>query len=305
MINKKGKKEFIAKCLILLGVFIIAALVGPFVINYLYNSRTILFITKWNAEDVLAYYGTILAGAFGAFGALIGVYISIQEAQENYREDTRARIRPYISVTQLNKRAKIDEVKILNDPQAYMKQNEKEEDTEGFHVYKNKEKFVVINKDEIEIKERLSKAHQQIIANGGAFWAQSQKFGCFPDRVDFLYIPLEVENIGNGPAILLHIGFRRNGQGKLKFTNPMCLKTGEVYNITIFSTAKNEDISGEYLLTFDYHDISETAYHQEFPIRLKAIDNGDLSQEIDLQGKQTAYSSFNDIYKQEDTHADA
>ena len=85
----------------------------------------------------------------------------------------------------------------------------------------------------------------------------------------------------------------------------MCLKTGEVYHITIFSTAKNEDISGEYLLTFDYYDISETAYHQEFPIRLKAIDNGDLSQEIDLQGKQTAYSSFNDIYKQEDTHADA
>ena len=49
----------------LLGIVMLLAVVGgPMIINRLYQSNS-GYITIWNAETVLSYYGTILAACIG------------------------------------------------------------------------------------------------------------------------------------------------------------------------------------------------------------------------------------------------
>ena len=52
---------------------------------------------EWCAADVLNFYGGILAAGLGIYG----VFLSIQYAQKNYRDDLRNQVLPYLVVTQL------------------------------------------------------------------------------------------------------------------------------------------------------------------------------------------------------------
>ena len=68
----------------------ILVFVVPIIINECYKANS-GYLTMWTAADMLSYYGTILA----ASGAVIGVFLSIQYSQKQYKEDTRHRALPY------------------------------------------------------------------------------------------------------------------------------------------------------------------------------------------------------------------
>ncbi|MEO1815345.1 MAG: hypothetical protein ABGU93_07150 [Acetobacterium sp.] len=58
-------KDFIRKYKVLLGIIIGVsfAIIGPFIIDKVYDSKNKIFFTLWNASDVLSYYGTLLGAA--------------------------------------------------------------------------------------------------------------------------------------------------------------------------------------------------------------------------------------------------
>lgn len=70
------KKSWIKWCL--LGLLVVAALVGgPILINECYKIGA-GYITIWNADDVLAYYGAVVAALMG----VLGVYLTVYANQE-------------------------------------------------------------------------------------------------------------------------------------------------------------------------------------------------------------------------------
>ena len=77
----------------LLLAFIIFIVAIPFGINSLFKltSPLDIFVAEWEAGDALAFYGVMLASAT----TIIGVYISIEYAQRNYRVDEVNRVKPY------------------------------------------------------------------------------------------------------------------------------------------------------------------------------------------------------------------
>ena len=81
----------------LLFAFLLFVIVIPLGINCLYKltSPCDFFAAEWDAGDALAFYGAMLASAT----TIIGVYISIEYAQRNYRIDEANRVKPYFALT--------------------------------------------------------------------------------------------------------------------------------------------------------------------------------------------------------------
>ena len=89
------------KLLLAFAIFIVAI---PFGINSLFKltSPLNIFIAEWGAGDALAFYGVMLASAT----TIIGVYISIEYAQRNYRIDEANRVKPYLALTHYKSHSK-------------------------------------------------------------------------------------------------------------------------------------------------------------------------------------------------------
>ena len=156
--------------------------------------------------------------------------------------------------------------------------------------------YFVITAHGIETKKKLDKGQKAILEHAGTMWASRKDGSETLQYTDFYSLPLEIENVGNGTAVNLRVGFNRTGTEKgHTFVRPMMLKQGQTLYIHIFSTADSDVVRGDYVLEFHYEDIYGNKYAQEFPVKYDKNENNQEYQSIDLVGKQ--------IRKTEDTHA--
>ena len=74
--------------------FTVFIVIIPAVINWFFKleSPCNFFVAEWGAGDVLDFYGAMLASVT----TILGVYISIEYAQRNYRIDEANRVKPYL-----------------------------------------------------------------------------------------------------------------------------------------------------------------------------------------------------------------
>ncbi|MCC8195664.1 MAG: hypothetical protein LIO49_02450 [Ruminococcus sp.] len=96
---EKQKKKCCPKWLKIVGIIVIAIVLVfgiPILINESYKENC-GYVTMWSAADVLAFYGTILAAVIAG----VGVYVSIRASNNNYQEDVRSRVLPFIAVNTL------------------------------------------------------------------------------------------------------------------------------------------------------------------------------------------------------------
>ena len=251
-------------------------------------------MTIWGAADALAYYGAIIA----SIGAALGVFVSIKAATKNYRDDVRARVMPFIAVTPFERKATVNTMALLREK---VEKKEKPKDTDDtsavqYDEYKLSQIYFVITTHGIEAKNKLDKSQQVILEQAGNMWVSMTSGVEIHQRIDFYSMPLEIENVGNGTAVNLRVGFNRTeDRGRRRFVRPMMLKQGQTLYIHIFSTADFDVVCGDYILEFHYEDIYGNKYAQEFPVKYNKNENNQEYQSIDLVGKQ--------IRKTEDTHA--
>lgn len=278
------KKSWIKWCL--LGVGMLVAVIGvPIIINECYKTNS-GYITLWSASDVLAYYGAIVASV----GAAVGVFISIKAASKNYQNDVRARVLPFIAVTPFERKATVNTMALLQE-QAEKKKlaptAEQETTAAQYEEYKLNRIYFIITADGIEVQSKLDKHQQSILEHAGNMWVSMANGVNILQRTDYSSIPIEIENVGNGTAVNLRIGFNRIGDSEQhRFIRPMMLKQGQALYIHIFSTADFEAINGKYVLEFYYEDIYGNRYSQEFPINYEKNERGKQYQSIALVGKQ-------------------
>lgn len=266
--------------LVLAVLAVLAALVGgPFFINECYKKGT-SYITVWNANDVLAYYGTILAAIVG----VLGVYLTVWVSNKNYRDDARNRILPYIAINVINIRQP-EPFWIGFDSEDYsMMGNDPiiEQSLEGKawnHLY-----FVIDGKTKIRATEQLSDDESEKLKEAAVTWRRAGDGKMYIRDADVVSMPFIIDNIGNGAAKNLRMSFSRHN-GKPFFKTELILKPNERFYIHIFSEKGFEIIQGEYVFSVYYEDISGNEYEQLFPVEI-IEENGNRYKRIETNGKQ-------------------
>lgn len=76
------KKKYSRMWIVVLTIFLIAAFVGPVIINCLYKCGP-GWVTMWEAPDMLAYYGTILGAAVTAFSLMLTISFTRKQIERD------------------------------------------------------------------------------------------------------------------------------------------------------------------------------------------------------------------------------
>lgn len=148
------KKSFLSKHKWkLLLAFIIFIVAIPLGINSLFKltSPLDIFVAEWEAGDALAFYGVMLASAT----TIIGVYISIEYAQRNYRVDEANRVKPYLALTHYKSHSKINLLSGLNLGQLNGNVDEQSQDTFAYEEYRLEKVYIIIGQSTIEFICRI------------------------------------------------------------------------------------------------------------------------------------------------------
>ncbi len=252
----------------------------PFVINECYKAED-GYITKWDAADVLSYYGTVVAAIIGAVGVYFTVYIS----NKNYREDARNRVLPYIAIDMIDV--------IAPDPFLMGLENESFSSVGNDPIIekslncetKNHLFFVIDGKSKIRAAESLHDDEVEKVKMTSVTWIIAAKDGKMYVRgSEYVSMPFNMENIGNGPAKKLRMAFSYK-EGKKFFKTEILLKQNESFYIHIFSEKSFDEIKGDYIFSVYYEDISGNAYEQVFPVEI-VKENENRYNRIDTNGVQ-------------------
>lgn len=265
---------------ILLGLGAVVVLVGgPFLINECYKKGT-GYITLWDADDMLAYYGTVVAAIVG----VLGVYLTVCVSNKNYRDDARSRILPYIAINVMNIRQPDQFLLGLGAEDYEMMGNDStiEQSLEGKtwnHLY-----FVIDGKTKIRVAEKLSDDESKKLKETAVMWMRARDGKMYIRDADVVSMPFTMDNIGNGAAKNLRMSFSRHN-GKPFFKTELILKPNEKFYIHIFSEKGFETVQGEYVFSVYYEDISGNEYEQLFPVEI-VEENGNRYKRIETNGKQ-------------------
>ena len=222
----KSVNWFLGHKLLVLVMFIIILFFVPLAINYTYQMHP-YFITIWGADDVLLYWGNILCAA----GAFIGIYVTAEQAQSNFQEDTRKRQLPYLALEGLKIKAANSEQSIkyfVNKMNEKLTNNVSIDSSESGCINSVKEYIFIISAKSIEVTDSLTTEQQEKLVYGN--FAQGLFYS---DKSKNAYFFKLMENVGNGAAVELKMRMYDN-ENKIEgsnFTNSISLKVGDGFRV--------------------------------------------------------------------------
>lgn len=234
----------------------------------------------WDADDILAYYGTVIAAIVG----VLGVYLTVCVSNKNYRDDARNRILPYIAINVMNIRQPDLFLQGLGEEDYAMMGNDPiiEQSLEGKawnHLY-----FVIDGKGKIRVAEQLSDDESERLKETAVTWIRAKDGKMYIRDADVVSMPFVMDNIGNGAAKNLRMSFSYLNS-KQFFKTEIILKPNERFYVHIFSEKEFKTIEGDYVFSVYYEDISGNEYEQLFPVEI-VEENGNRYKRIMTNGKQ-------------------
>ena len=266
---------------IILG-FAVFIVIIPAIINCIFKleSPCNFFVAEWEAGDVLAFYGAMLASVT----TILGVYISIEYAQRNYRIDEANRVKPYLSLTHYKSESKLN--LFAKSSLGTADAERVEQPQSDYKEYKLNKVYIVIDQAEVRFKERLSDDQQRRLQSGGFEW-NVQNNGCQTLQAHtFVSMPFDVENVGSGAAINTMIEFYKKGEERSGISL-YTIKPGDSFYFHVFCDDANSVVENEYVIKLLYGDIIGNYYSQKYPVQFKRdADTGQFFTSVDLIGKQ-------------------
>lgn len=269
------------KLLLAFAIFIVAIPLG---INSLFKLTAPLniFIAEWGAGDALAFYGVMLASAT----SIIGVYISIEYAQRNYRIDEVNRVKPYFALTPCSSQSKLNPSALFNSGGVETNTDEKNQNVFTYEEYRLKEIYIVIEQTTIAFRERLSNAQQQRLKSGGLEWCNQGGRYHTLQTCTFVSMPFEVENVGNGAATNTKIAFYKKGEERMG-VSLYTVKKSDLFKFHIFCDDENIVKGNDYMIELIYGDIIGNDYSQKYPVAFdEDAETKRFCTTVDLSGKQ-------------------
>lgn len=261
--------------------FVIFVIIFPLVINWLFKVDAIcdFFAAEWGPGDALAFYGTILASAV----TIIGVYITVEQAQHNYHTDEINRVKPYLALTHYKTHVNND---ILSGLRYQDTSSETPANSVEYEEYRLKSIYIIIENDGVKFTNKLSDSQQHRLQSGGLEW-HDHGSGCRSLQAHpYISIPFEVENVGNGAANNTMVAFYKKGAER-RGVSVYTLKQGDSFYFHIFCDDSDIVADSEYIIEVCYRDILGNGYSQKYPVFFG--NNTESSQyytKIDLTGNQ-------------------
>ena len=224
------------------------------------------FSAEWTAGDVLLFYGSVLA----AFGTAFGVFLTVKYSQKNYQEDTRRKVLPFITVTQLFAKHRYNPLSGI----FYTDENDnniipsRDEDRRPiYEEYQLKRVFFIFKEGAFEAVAELPKEYEELIKHRGYLWERTDRESKALKQKGYMSFPLHVENNGCGPAINFRIGLNKKNTNEL-FVRPLQLKPEQSLYIHIFVPEIEQHDDMDFYLSFVYQDIFKNRYRQNYEITL-------------------------------------
>lgn len=250
----------------LLIVGILLLVVIPVAINYIFKMPVFceLLVAEWTAGDALSFYGVLV----GVFAAVWGIYLSIEATQENYRDDIRNRVLPFIALTLLQVKTPgilavaLSKTLKSEDPQSLPNQTKNE-----YSEYKRERVCFVIEGGSVKVKNRLTEDQERRVQSGGVEW-ENKSFGKVLVNFGLVSAPIEIENVGNGAANTLRIGLnpRAVNDSNYMFITSMPFKVGQKLGIHVYCENLEGSSNGSYDLDIVYEDIYGNRYRQRYDV---------------------------------------
>lgn len=267
--------------LCLLIAFFLFVIIIPLAINWAYRQPALFdcFAVDWNVEDALAFYGTILA----AIATVFGVYLSILYAQENYRKDERNRIAPYLALTHIREKSKYN----LFSDFGFDRRDKQQEDAadEYYQEYRLDRVYIILQKDEIVFKDKLTKEQESILLHSGTVWEQNGSAFSLVAK-EYISLAFDVDNVGNGAAIDFKLEFSKKDCPNPKAVSFYTLREKDSVYFHLFSEVADDSVFGDYILKFQYYDILNNRYTQQYLFSF-CRENGKIKQTVDFSERQT------------------
>lgn len=261
--------------------FVIFVIIIPFAINWLFKIDAIcdFFVAEWGPGDALAFYGTILASAV----TIIGVYITVEQAQHNYHMDEINRVKPYLALTHYKTHVKAN---IFSGLGYQDTSSETQGNLVEYEEYKLKNIYIIIEENGVKFTNKLSDSQQHRLQSGGFEWYDHGS-GCRSLQAHpFVSIPFEAENVGNGAANNTLIAFYKKGDER-RGVSVYTLKQGDTFYFHVFCDDSNIVADSEYIIEVCYQDILGNSYSQKYPVFFGSdTESNRFCTNIDLTGNQ-------------------
>lgn len=257
------KRPWIKWCALVIAA--LAAIVGvPIIINECYKANS-GYMTIWGAEDVLSYYGTLIAAA----GAAIGVYSSIKYSHRQYREDKRRDVLPYLIINVLDKKG-INPFDIgWYGEDAIGEEQNKEKDALTYKEFSNKDNFFIFKKGNMSYARKLTKEQKEdrtiymsdeSIEKLGGMWKNNN-----------FYIPIKIKNVGKGCAINTTVTIEPDGKIESVESPSVSVPVGEEIDVGLLFYI-DDGLADTYSFIMRYSDIYGNIY--EYRKQITTINGG-------------------------------
>lgn len=270
----KHKKEIIL--LIVLGIFLIPCIIH---VIFIIPAPLKFLDASWEAGDVLSFYGVLI----GAVATVFGVYVSVDAAQENYRKDVINRSLPFMSVTKLHVRTDQDQdISSKFDIQFFSSETGRK-----FEEYVISKLYYIIKNGNVEIFSNLTETQKELINNNG-FVKVPVKNGVCVKTLKLIYLPFEIENVGNGSATVFSVGINNVSvpTDKRMFSLAQTLKVGQKFHVAIYCENPDSKNYGEYDVCISYYDILGNGYEQNYKFEISEDKENRVSSRLIMDGTQ-------------------
>ena len=198
--------------------------------------------------------------------------------------DEANRVKPYFALTHYKNRINLNLFSTL--PLEKISENKVDQYQNDYNEYKLREIYIVIEESEILFVDKLSQKQMKCLKSGGIEWC-NKGANCYTlQRQDFISIPFDVENTGNGAATNTIIAFYKR-EGKRKGVSLYTIKKDEAFYIHIFCENINNVVGSKYVLELLYSDIIGNDYSQKYPFKFEEDKKTkQFHVAVDLSGKQ-------------------
>lgn len=293
----KFSRSIIKHPIIAIIIFISVGVIIQLVVQILYfiGQYYPIIMTKFSAVDSLFFWGSYLGSLIGALVVIAGVYITIQNSQEqtqsiiengnrttkeliiNSREDVnetnRKNILPIIVINRIRKKYTGDFLTSLIE--GAIKKND-DNAKKGIPIEKikyeekNIESYIfVISKNKIDLQYELTDQQEERISN--QFNVKKHSNGGSIGPADYTYIPMNICNSGLGPAVNTCFTLYKDGnKGSDEYhitSIALSLKTNHDMKLSFFIDKPNLCI-GKYIFEVEYSDIFSNKYTQSHDLTI-------------------------------------
>jgi hypothetical protein len=238
------------------------------------------YITKWGPADVLAYYGSVVSAIIG----IVGVYLTVYISNQNYRDDARSRVLPFIAINVLNIKQPDPFLEGLGQESYFDMGNDPVILDSISGKNRNHLFFIIDGKSKVRVSDSLSDEEAETATATEVIWRRGKDGSLYQRDSVSISMPFLLENIGNGAAKNLRMGLSYSTD-KPFFKTEFILKQEETFYVHILSQETFEKIKGKYVFCVYYEDISGNQYEQLFPIKIFE-ENGNKYKNMNTNGKQ-------------------